>query len=233
MLLGGGRALLMQLAHPGVAQGVADHSDFQNDPFKRLQGTLDAMTTIVFGTEDQARQVAAILERVHDRVKGPGYSAADPDLLWWVYATLIDTALRMHARFLRPVSEQDAAQFYAQSQLVAELLGVPRSSQPPDLVAFRSYMRHMVATLEVSATARMLSQAILHPRLPRLMESVAEPLLIAVRQITVGLTPRPLREQYCMAWDGPRKAALLMAGAASRRVLPLVPGPLRRFPIVA
>jgi uncharacterized protein (DUF2236 family) len=233
MLLGGGRALLMQLAHPSVAQGVAEHSDFQNDPFRRLQGTLDAMTTVVFGTAEQAQQVAAILERVHQRVIGPGYSANDPDLLWWVYATLIDTALRVHARFLRPLSDGEARQFYRQSQVVAELLGVPRAHQPADLPGFRAYMRHMVGILEVSDTARMLSREILHPRLPRVAEPVAEPALIVFRQLTVGLTPRPLREQYGMSWDASRKVALLAAGVAARQVLPRIPAMFRRIPVAA
>src|SRR4051812_15184070 len=164
LLLGGGRALLMQIAHPSVAQGVADHSDFQRDPFRRLQGTLDAMTTVVYGTEEQARHVSAGLEAVHRRVAGPGYSANDPDLLWWVYATLIDTALRIHTRFLRPLSPGEAEEFYAESRMVAELLGVPASNQPATLSEFQAYVRHMVGTLQVTDTARELAGAIFRPR---------------------------------------------------------------------
>src|SRR3954464_12673150 len=85
LLLGGGRALLMQIAHPQVAQGVADHSDFRRDPFRRLQGTLDAMVAIVFGAEDEAATMAGVVEAVHRRVTGPGYAANEPELLWWVY----------------------------------------------------------------------------------------------------------------------------------------------------
>src|SRR3954470_1842034 len=166
MLLGAGRALLMQIAHPQVARGVADHSDFQRDPFGRLQGTLAAMVTVVFGTEEQARQTAATIEAVHRRVNGTGYSAADPDLMWWVYATLIDTALRMHARFLRPLAPPEAARFYAESCAVAELLGVPRSAQQKTLPEFREYVREMVGSLQVSDTARNLSRAIFRPRVP-------------------------------------------------------------------
>ena len=59
LLLGGGRALLMQLAHPLVAKGVAEHSDFRRDPFARLRRTLDATYAIVFGSEAEARAAAA------------------------------------------------------------------------------------------------------------------------------------------------------------------------------
>ncbi|HWW54878.1 MAG TPA: oxygenase MpaB family protein, partial [Acidimicrobiales bacterium] len=81
LLLGGGRALLMQLAHPSVAAGVAEHSDFEQDPLSRLRRTLEATYTVVFGTEAQARRVGEALHRVHDRVTGAGYQANDPELL--------------------------------------------------------------------------------------------------------------------------------------------------------
>ena len=224
LLLGGGRALLMQIAHPRVAQGVADHSDFQRDPFRRLQGTLDAMVTIVFGTEAQAREMAAVVGAVHDRVTGPGYKANDPELLWWVYATLIDTAVRMHARFVRPLTRREAERFYDESRVVAQVLGVPEPTQQRTLPEFQDYVRHMVGTLEVSDTARELSRAILRPGLPG---------FVVVRQLTAGLTPRPLREQFGLRWDAPRKAALLAAGLAARQVLPRVPAGLRRIPVAA
>jgi uncharacterized protein (DUF2236 family) len=55
ILLGAGRALLLQLAHPAVAAGVDEHSDFQHDPFKRLQGTLQAMYAMVWGPPTSPR----------------------------------------------------------------------------------------------------------------------------------------------------------------------------------
>src|SRR6476661_2280383 len=88
LVMGGGRALLMQLAHPSVAQGVAEHSDFEADPMARLRGTLEATYTIVFGTDEAAARTAASVHAVHDRVTGAGYRANDPELLCWVNATL-------------------------------------------------------------------------------------------------------------------------------------------------
>jgi uncharacterized protein (DUF2236 family) len=226
LLLGGGRALLMQIAHPQVAAGVADHSGFAEDPFGRLQRTLEATYTIVFGTTEEADLVARQLWAVHTHVTGPGYYANDPELLMWVHATLVDTALRVHARFLRPLSARDAERYYQDSMVVAEVLGVPREMQPPDLFAFNKYVRHMVGTLQVTDTARGLADAVLHPRLP----FVAEPGVALARELTAGLLPRPLRQQFGLGWDRNRKAALLLAGAASRTVLPKVPSLVRRVP---
>lgn len=226
ILLGGGRALLMQLAHPKVAAGVADHSGFEADPFGRLRRTLEAVNTIVYGTAEQADTVARVLWAVHERVTGPDYRANDPELLLWVNATLIDTALRVHARFLGPLPPADAERYYQESVVVGELLGVPTGVHPPDLSAFRSYMRTMVGSLEVTDTARRLADGVLHPSLPW---PVTPPLALA-RELTAGLLPRPLRQQYRLPWDRNRKAALLLAGAASRQLLGRVPGAVRRAP---
>src|SRR5437588_7543596 len=141
LILGGGRALLMQLAHPAVAQGVAEHSGFESDPMARLRGTLEATFTIVFGTDEAAARTAAGVRAVHDHVTGPGYQANDPALLCWVNATLTDTALRVYRNLIGPLSDADAERYYEQSTRLAEVLGCPRDEQPADLAEFRAYVR--------------------------------------------------------------------------------------------
>jgi uncharacterized protein (DUF2236 family) len=213
LLLGGPRALLMQLAHPMVAKGVAEHSGFRADPFARLRRTLDASYRIVFGTADEARRTAAAVRAVHERVKGDGYEANDPELLLWVHSTLVDTAMRVHARFLRPLSDDDAEEFYRQSMVVAELLGVPTDVQPPDVASFRAYVRSQVGSLVVGDDARRLAKAVLRPRVP----APVEPAVIMVRNLTAGLLPPPLRAGYDLAWDPARQLALLSTSLASRQ----------------
>lgn len=229
LLLGGGRALLMQLAHPKVAAGVAEHSDFSYDPLKRLRRTLEVTSSIVFGSVENAHRESAGLRAVHDHVTGADYQANDPELLLWVHATLVDTALRVHDRFLRRLGTDERQRYYEESCTLAEVLGVPRSMQPPDLAAFRAYVREMVASLEVSDTARQVAHDVLHPRLPL----VTGPLLEVARQVTVGLLPAPLRRQYGLSWDPARGAALDLAARSSRVLLPRVPRSLRRAPIPA
>ena len=224
LLLGGGRALLMQLAHPLVAAAVAEHSGFNADPFARLQRTLEATFIIVFGTIEEAHEAAGGVRAVHERVVGRGYRADNPDLLLWVHATLVDTALRVHKRFLQPLRPDDAERYYQESTVVAELLGVPRDVQPPDLESFLGYVRGCVASLEVTDTARRLAHDVLHPRLPWPVQPAAE----LGRQLTAGLLPPPLRVQYGLSWDAHRERALLLAGVGSRLVLPRVPGIVRR-----
>jgi len=228
LLLGGGRALLMQLAHPGVAAGVAEHSDFARRPWARLQHTIRTSSTLVFGSATEARAAAAAMRSVHARVRGSGYRASDPALLLWVHATLVDTALAVHARFFRPLAPDEAELYYQQSATVAELLGIPRRAQPADLAAFRRYVDAMVGSLQVSDTARQVAHRALHPRLPW----PAEPGLVLARRLTAGLLPGALREQYGLGWSAPDQIALALTSVASRTVLPRVPAPVRRVPNV-
>lgn len=223
LLLGGGRALLMQLAHPSVARGVVEHSNYRTEPLSRLQRTIEAMNTIVFGSEAEAGRTAEALSRVHDRVTGDDYRANDPDLLFWVHATLVDTALHMHASFLRPIEGETLHDFYRDCMTLAEVFGVPRGAQPPNAVEFRSYVRSMVTTLVVGDDARRAGKIVISPKVP----VPGQPLVVLARQLTAGLLPQPLRRGYGLSWDPARQFAFDAACIATRQWLPRVPPRLR------
>lgn len=234
LLLGGPRALLMQLAHPAVAAGVADHSDFEADPFGRLVRTLDAMTTIAFGPPADAGAVLDGLRRVHDRVggtleDGTPYRAGDPSLLLWVHATLIDTVMEVERRYLGSLGGGRRARFYDESRRLAEALRIPAEIVPGDIGSFEAYMDEQERTLTVSPTARRLGRAILSPRVPLVPSPVWEP----IRLVTIDMLPRPIREGYGFAWDRNRKRLLRTSQAAVRVVLPRIPRLVRNLPTTA
>ena len=57
LLAGWGRAILLQIAHPLVAQGVADHSGFAAERWARmgrLKRTIGAMLALTFGTPEES-----------------------------------------------------------------------------------------------------------------------------------------------------------------------------------
>src|SRR3954470_21653340 len=83
LLAGGGRALLLQVAHPLVAAGVEQHSNYSSDPWGRLYRTLDLTTKIVFGDAQTAAQASERLQKRHTTVNGVAedgtpYDARDP-----------------------------------------------------------------------------------------------------------------------------------------------------------
>ena len=143
--LAAGRALLLQVAHPAVAQGVTDHSDFQRNPFKRLQGTLEAMYSIVNGSAELAGGIGRRVRWIHEFVVGPTYRASDPENLLWVHATLTDSALLAYTTFVGPLAPDDAEAYYQQMKRVAEPFGLSEADHPKTLADFRAYFDHTVA----------------------------------------------------------------------------------------
>jgi uncharacterized protein (DUF2236 family) len=236
LLLAGGRALILQVAHPKVAAGVAQHSNYRESPWRRLYRTIDVTTRIVFGDERQSAEPAAALRRRHQRVEGRDdrggrYRALDPELLMWVHATLIDSSLLIYHRYVRPMSEADMALYYEQMLPVAEAYGISNDVRPPDWRAFRDYWDGMLLDgLRVTETTRDVAESVLNPDLPLLARAPAIPAVQAIRLVTVGTLPESLRAELGLSW-GPLRERLLDASSGTiRRLLPLLPSPLRQFP---
>lgn len=168
LFLGGPRAILLQIAHPAVAAAVERHSSFRTDPLGRLSRTLDSVFKIVFGDASEAKAAADRVARRHAPVRGTieeksaspwsgrTYHAQDPELMLWVHATLVDTALFVFRAVVRDLSPTEAAAYYEESKAVGELIGIPRSVLPATLADFDAYFAGIIGgpTLHVGAVAR-------------------------------------------------------------------------------
>jgi uncharacterized protein (DUF2236 family) len=228
LLLGGGRALLMQIAHPGVAAGVAEHSDFRQRPLSRLVRTLELTLALTFGTREQALAAARQINAVHQRVHGRGYSATDPRLLLWVHATLIDSALTTYEAFVAPLPDTDRETYYQEAKLMGGLLGLANSRYPASLDDFATYVARMVASDElcVDTRARELAEVVLRPPLRR----VPGPAFRPVEAITAGLLPDRLRQDYGLRWGRLERMGYGSARASLPRLLRVLPRRFREVP---
>ena len=96
LLAGAGRAILLQLAEPGVGRGVAEHSTFTDRPINRLKGTLTYVYAVVYGTDEQVKEVRRRVNRAHAPVRraaddeSPGYNAYDAGELCSQYRHNLD-----------------------------------------------------------------------------------------------------------------------------------------------
>lgn len=225
--LGAGRALLLQLAHPAVAHGVQDHSDFKRNPFKRLQGTLEAMYAAVFGTEELAAGVGRRVRWIHDFVTGPDYRANEPANLLWVHATLLDTAIGCYERFVEPLTPAQRATYYEEMTRVAARFGLRRADQPADHEAFRRYFDETVAGLEVTEVGRDLAGFILDPALPLRLHAPMRPLLRFNRTLTLGMLPPALRSSFGFSWSADDERRFGRATERTRRVFAATPRAVR------
>lgn len=231
VLAGGSCALLMQAAHPSVAAGVAEHSTYATDPFGRLLRTLTSSFDVVFGTRTEAEATIRRVNAIHAAVRGhrpdgAPYSALEPEALLWVHATLVDTALRVHDRFVAPISGADAQRYHEESAAVAVRLGVPEALVPPTLVEMRAWMAKMLAgVVHVTPQAREVARTVLYPVRfpPRLAWDAAH-------LVSIATLPPDLRRQYGIGWSPARERGVERIAAASRRLLPLVPTVLRHAP---
>src|ERR671919_1182779 len=231
LLVGGQRALVMQLAHPLVAAGVAEHSDFPARPMERLRRTLDLSLALIYGTDAEAEAASAGIRAVHERVTGSAagrpYAANDPSLLLWVNATLVDTTLLVYERFVRRLAEGERERYYEETKGLGPLYGIPGEAMPPDLASFRAYMEPMIEGDELRATdeSRRLVQAVLRPPLPFRWRMPTE----AVRLVTLALLPQKIREMFGLHAGVAAHARLAGASTASRTLLPFFPESLRVF----
>jgi uncharacterized protein (DUF2236 family) len=231
LLVGGQRALVMQLAHPLVAAGVDQHSDFPTRALSRLRRTIDLSLAMIYGTPQEASDAVGTVRAVHERVagvaEGTPYRANDPELLGWVNATLVDTTLAVYERFVRRLTADQRARYYVESVDAAELFAIPRGLMAPDLHSFRRYMRGMLKEggLRPTAAGRRLVRDVLSPPVPlplRLPAGVS-------RRLTVTLLPEPIRAMFGLRVGRLDRLALAGAATTSRTLLPLMPPVLREF----
>jgi len=230
---GGGRALLLQVAHPGVGAGVEQFSSYASDPWGRLFRTVDIMMKLSFGSPEVSARQQRLLHAMHRRVRGTtddgaSYSALDADLQVWVWATLVDTALVVYEEVRTPLDDADREAYYEESKLVAYGCGVPRGGCPRDSSAFRDYFDTVVRDdLRVTRSARAVAATAMTPPLPGpLAPATGAP----NRLVTVGLLPPSVREQYGFDWDARSQRRLDLWFSALRFGSHLMPAPLRHLP---
>lgn len=234
-LAGGGRALLLQIAHPAVGRGVAEHSDFANRMMDRFHATMTFVYAAVYATPEEFATVRRSVNRAHAPVRaeaGPGpdapaYNAYDPQLQLWVAATLYATMTDLYERFFGRLSSADAERIYREFTVLGSALQVPPEAWPESRAAFDEYWNGTVAGLHPTAATRRVVRQILYPSaIPWWMRA----LFPQARLVTVGLLPPDLRSGFGLAWNArlQRRYDRWMRWAAL--VYPHLPARLRHSP---
>lgn len=206
VFLGAGRAALLQLAHPWVSAALDQHSTLLSDPIARFHSTFRIVFTMIFGSAPQALAAARSLHQLHAQITGPlpsnvgryeagsQYEANTITALRWVFATLLDSAVRAYESVLPPLSAEEREAYYAESKTLATLFGIPASALPEDWAGLAGYIDEMCASdaLGVEERAREMAYAVLagagswiHPPL-------------WYRALTIGWMPEQLRKDFAL-----------------------------------
>ncbi len=237
LLLGGGAAILLQLADPRIARGVARHSGFRERPLDRLIGTLDYVYAIGFGDDELARAAVRSVNARHAPVRGaaagqdPAYNAFDADAQRWVASTLLAVALELEERLWGPLDTATADAIVRGYAPLGARLQADAAGWPASRAEFDAWWQGRIADLQVGDEARGVARALLSssPALP-LGASLALP---PVRLITAALLPRDIRDAYGFRWT-PRAARTSDAWLRSiATVWPVLPRAVRHAPMRA
>ncbi len=220
LVLGGGAAILLQIADPVVARGVARHSAFTDDPMRRLRHTLGYVYGVTLGDHAQTRRAATFVDRAHAGIPG----ASDPDRQLWVAATLYKTGVDVHELLRGPMPPSLADEVYSASAGLGTSLQLPSGLWPADRTAFEEYWMDAVAALEVGDDARAVARDLLYPeRIPPWIRA-GMPL---GRTLTAGLLPASIRDAYALPDD---RRAFIRAARVARLASRLTPRRLRELP---
>ncbi len=236
VVLGWVRAVLLQLAHPLIAAGVAEHSSFRGSAvtaLSRLHHTVGAMLALAFGGPAEHEQALEAIRTIHRRVHGvldvgcglfpagTRYSAEDPELLLWVHVTLIESILLVYEQFISRLTDAERDAYCAESADIAVALGVPPNRVPRSWAAVREHLEGQYASgaIVVGDKARALAAALIAPS----RSPVAWPLRWTLATLAAGLLPPEMRAQYGFAWSpraGRRFDRLVGTLRRVRRFLP-------------
>jgi uncharacterized protein (DUF2236 family) len=242
VLVGWGRAILLQLAHPLIAAAVSDGSSFHSGISgyaRRAYDTVGAMLDLTFGTPDEAQQVVKRVNGIHDHVHGrlktstgifpagTPYSAHDGRLLIWVQATLVESLTLTYERLVGPLTHEQKDQYAAEAAWLARELGAPGDAVPSDDAAVSAFMRDMRSRGEICVgdDARRMAAALLAPPI-----AIAAPVFRASELIAVGLLPDDLRQAYGFEWNERRARRFQRMTALVRRTRQLLPPLCREWP---
>jgi uncharacterized protein (DUF2236 family) len=233
VLFGGARAILMHAAHPLVIAGARETGFYERDPWKRLERTLLLTYAMTFGTTAEAQRAARRINEVHVRVRGVDpvtgrpFDAFDPNLLLWVHACLVDSALLFERLTVGRLSAEERERFHREQMVAAELLGLPRDRIPPTVPALRRYIGEVVSGDELLVTEASLRVAALFREPPP--GAQWRPVLRRVGRWAFATLPPRLREMYGVRVGRWRWAGYRAELAALRAIRPLIP---RRFRLI-
>lgn len=237
--LGGGRALLLQTAHPWVAHAVEQHSRFREDPHGRGERTFKAVGAMIFGDLDMALRAARRVHAVHGRVKGEmavpvgafaqgtRYDANQVEGLLWVFATLWETSALVYEMFVAPLNDEEKNAYYEEGKRFAACFGIPDEALPEDWSAFLAYNERMWNSLEleVDSVSAEIARSVLKPPQPALA-----PLMEWFTILTAGLMPPRIRHQYRFPFGRLERAVFDASVRAIQLGFPLAPAYIRYTP---
>ena len=238
MAVGGLRALLLQALHPVAMAGVSANSGYREDPWGRLQRTIDYVAVTTFGTTEDADRAASLVRRVHQRLSavdpddGTVYQVDDPDLLRWVHCCEVDSFLVTAARGGLRLTAADADRYVAEQVRAARLIGLA-DAVPKTTAQLAEYFQDIRPRLRATRQAYEGLRLISVPPMPWWVRyaTPAAPSWAALVAVAFGLLPAWARRLYTHLPSLPGTELTTTTSLRALRVAALaLPAPMREGP---
>lgn len=238
-LLYGQRALLIGALEPLTYTGTMLSTSSANRPFQRLARTAKIQETILLGTREEADKALAVVERLHERVKGTlaedagvhaagtAYSAFDPELMLWTLAVIADSGRAMYETMVRPLTETEREELWQDYVRFGELFGLPSSDVPGSYREFSAWFNGRLSSPDLQATPHGLEMAPL-VAFEQPVPAAARGNIVAQNHIIKGTLPPRVREIFGIRWGRAHETTFRAMTATHRRARHLFPRPMRR-----
>ncbi len=151
LVVAGPAAVIMEVLHPSVMDGVSTQSSFRTEPLRRAKNTLGYVLRTTFGSTEGATRVIEMVKTMHGRVQGTradgvSYRALDPELIGCVHTCIPWAVMTAYDRYVRPLSVAEKDRYLAEQSVIGRMGGadwVPTSLR--DLGDYVEAMRPRMA----------------------------------------------------------------------------------------
>ncbi|CAB4654563.1 unannotated protein [freshwater metagenome] len=229
MIVGGIRALLQQALHPEAMDGVAKNSNFREDAWGRLQRTGDYVSTLTFGTPEEANALASRVRTVHTKL-----GLDDPKLLLWVHMSMVDSFLDCAVRSGLELTHVEQNQYVEEMVMFARLVGIPQESVPTTSNEMAEYFQQIAPELMASQDAKRAALFLTIPPLPTVVRfaTPAAPMWATLSSLAGSSLPDWARKLYGWPTLPGQGIATNIALRTSRSALLRLPRALMEPPIL-
>ncbi|WP_194816887.1 oxygenase MpaB family protein [Nocardia sp. XZ_19_385] len=233
-------ALLLQVAHPVIGSGVAEHSIFKTDPIGRFDRSYWPTLALAFYGDDTAaygRDIKAMHKPIGgiDHA-GRKYHAWEPEAYFFVLATGYFASEIAATRFGPGLTAAQRVELYDGWRRMALLAGLPERAVPQDLPSFESWFDAVLRDrLEHHPSVGDVLVTMSKPPVPQpipawlwklVMWRIVGPLACWVN---TGVLPDVARQRLGLTWTDRDERRLNHFATLVRAVDKVLPRPVREI----
>lgn len=204
---------VLQLMHPGIGAGVAEHSNFFNEPWQRIERSLPWIMGVIFDPDAEA--TGRTVRDFHKDIKGTDsqgrhYHALQAETYWWAHATFQNMVEQVIDRFSqRQLSSLDREQLYQEGVTWYSRYSMSSRPVPADYSSFKQKWDHICSELlEMTPAAEQAVDMALSrnvDRVPMIPSAIWKlgrlPASEFVRVTTIGGLPAVVRKRFGIPWS--------------------------------